>query len=171
VYGGGRSVLRGGAQLRLADLAADKGGADAAAAAEAPKLLRKKAQGQHVVRHGLANGDAGRAAARCAPARRPGKILAAAAPGAELETITAGVSRPQPLSKAQQAFHRVAARQGMQVKTMVSQTVLYIKLRSTARLIVYIFPLLPKPFRDDLRRSYFAQFACAGQCSWSSCNH
>jgi len=76
-------VLRGGAQLRLADLAADKGGADAAAAAEAPKLLRKKAQGQHVVRHGLANGDAGRAAARCAPARRPGNFLAAAAPGAE----------------------------------------------------------------------------------------
>lgn len=39
-------------------------------------------------------------------------------------------------------------------------------MRSTARLTVYIFPLLPKPlFRDDLRRSYFAQFACAGQCS------
>ena len=138
-------MLRGGAQLRLADLAADKGGADAAAAAEAPKLLRKKAQGQHVVRHGLANGDAGRAAARCAPARRPGNFLAAAAPGAELETITAGVSRPQPLSKAQQAFHSVAARQCRQAKTMVSLTVLYIIAQHGTAYSIY-FSIAPKTF-------------------------
>jgi len=67
-------------------------------------------------------------------------------PGAvSVETITAGVSRPQPLSKAQQAFHSVAARQCRQAKTMVSLTVLYIIAQHGTAYSIY-FSIAPKTF-------------------------